>query len=405
MLTVELEIPRLHEKQRLVRAQAKRFNALNCGRRWGKTTLGIDILADDLLKGFPCAWFSPTYKMLSDVWREVVEVFQPATKTKSEQEHRIELITGGVLDMWSLDSPDSSRGRRYHLVIVDEAAMVRDLWGAWNAVIRPTLIDLTGNAWFFSTPKGRNGFYQIYNMGRDPHAPDWKSWTFSSYDNPHIPASELDAMREGESEQHFRQEILAEFVEDSGQVFRNIAANLLAPASTPEAHAEHTIVAGVDWGKQQDFTAISVGCVDCMREVARDRFNQIDWEFQRGRLKVLFDAWHIHAILVEQNSIGDPQLEALGRDGYPVMGFQTTPTSKAPLIENLALALERTEWQFQPDAVWTGELEAYERKVSAITGRSQYNAPEGMHDDTVIARALMVRAANSINKVTIAFAG
>ena len=73
------------------------------------------------------------------------------------------------------------------------------------------------------------------------------------------------------------------------------------------------------------------------------------------------------------------------------MGFETTASSKPPLIENLALAFEREEFQFQDDPIWTAELEAYERKVSVSTGRSQYGAPEGMHDDTVIARALMLK--------------
>lgn len=73
-----------------------------------------------------------------------------------------------------------------------------------------------------------------------------------------------------------------------------------------------------------------------------------------------------------------------------VVGFVITGSNKAPLIENLALAFERTEWQFQSDPIWTAELEAYERKVSTVTGRSSYNAPEGIHDDTVIARSLMI---------------
>ncbi len=76
-----------------------------------------------------------------------------------------------------------------------------------------------------------------------------------------------------------------------------------------------------------------------------------------------------------------------------INGFVITATSKSQLIENLALAIEREEWQFLPDPVARGELEAYERTVSAATGRSSYSAPEGLHDDTVIARALMVRAA------------
>jgi hypothetical protein len=98
-------------------------------------------------------------------------------------------------------------------------------------------------------------------------------------------------------------------------------------------------------------------------------------------------------LLAESNAMGEPIIEQLRRDGVNVHGFMTTASSKPPLIENLALALERAEWQFQDDPVWTAELEAYERKVSATTGRSQYSAPEGVHDDTVIARALMLRDA------------
>jgi len=83
----------------------------------------------------------------------------------------------------------------------------------------------------------------------------------------------------------------------------------------------------------------------------------------------------------------------------PVSGFQTTATSKPRLIESLALAFEKEEFQFQDDPIWTGELEAYERKVSLTTGRSSYSAPTGMHDDTVIARALMLKAAQGYGRV------
>ena len=80
----------------------------------------------------------------------------------------------------------------------------------------------------------------------------------------------------------------------------------------------------------------------------------------------------------------------LQRQGLPVIGFTTTAQTKPPLIENMALAFERGEWQWQADPVWTAELEAYERTVSPTTGRSSYSAPAGSHDDTVIARALML---------------
>jgi len=100
--------------------------------------------------------------------------------------------------------------------------------------------------------------------------------------------------------------------------------------------------------------------------------------------------------MVELNSIGEPGFEALERAGLPVVAFETTAVSKPPLIENLSLIFQRTEWQFQADRLWTTELEAYERKVNPNTGRSNYSAPEGMHDDTVIARSLMAWAGSNV---------
>lgn len=374
--------------------EARRFNVVDCGRRFGKTTLGLDRAADPNVLAYPVGWFSPTYKMLIEVWREAVRMLGPITVRRNSTERRIELLTGGVFECWSLDNPDAARGRKYKRIIVDEAAMIPALMDAWQQVLRPTLIDYGGDAWFLSTPKGRNGFWQMWQWGQDPEMAEWMSWQMPTNANPKIDVAEIEAMRQTMPERIFQQEVLAEFLEGEGSVFRNIAACLHAPQTTPEAHKGHTIVAGCDWAKQNDFTTFSFGCVDCKVEVARDRFNKIDYVFQRGRLRAMCDLWQPSAVLTELNSIGEPVFEELQRAGLPVIGFTTTATTKPPLIENLALAFERTEWQFQADPVWTGELEAYERTVSTVTGRSSYSAPEGLWDDTVIARALMVWQAN-----------
>ena len=74
-------------------------------------------------------------------------------------------------------------------------------------------------------------------------------------------------------------------------------------------------------------------------------------------------------------------------------GFSTTSTSKPPLIESLALAFEKHEAKWLPDVIGAAELEAYEMKISPMTGRPSYSAPAGLHDDTVMARALAWRGA------------
>src|SRR5262245_48522443 len=145
--TIGLNLPALYPVQARVIQEATRFNVVCCGRRWGKTVLGMDRLIHTTLQGKPAAWFSPTTKLMADAWRTVRSGLSPITLEKSEQEKRLELIGGGIIEFWSLDSPDSGRGRKYALVVIDEAAMFADLEEAWQQAIRPTLTDLQGSAW------------------------------------------------------------------------------------------------------------------------------------------------------------------------------------------------------------------------------------------------------------------
>ena len=145
----------------------------------------MDRLIHPALQGKPVAWFAPNYRLLAEVWRELQTRLQPVLKSFSQQDRRLELHGGGTIEMWSLGSPDSGRGRKYATVIVDEAATVRDLEEAWHS-IRPMLTDLQGEAWFLSTPKGMNYFKALYDRGQDPERPDWASWQMPTGENPHI---------------------------------------------------------------------------------------------------------------------------------------------------------------------------------------------------------------------------
>jgi predicted phage terminase large subunit-like protein len=218
MSILTLQLPRPHSAQRRVLHEARRFNVLACGRRWGKTTFGIERLVKPALEGYPVAWFSPTYKMLSEVWRTFSTTLRPVIKRVNAQEHRLELVTGGIVDMWSLDSPDVARGRKYKRVAVDEAAMIRALLEAWQQVIRPTLADYEGEADFYSTPKGFNDFHELFKLGEQ--GGDWAAWQMPTTENPYIKASEVEAMRAEMMGHIFEQEILARFVALDGALFK-----------------------------------------------------------------------------------------------------------------------------------------------------------------------------------------
>lgn len=197
--------------------EAGRFNTLCCGRRWGKTTLSEDLLispdveTNGCLNGFPTSYFAPTYKMLMEVWREVNQTLYGVINNKSETEKRIELFGGGVIDFWSLEDPNSIRGRKYKRAVVDEAAVARNLQEAWLRVIRPTLTDMQGDAWFLSTPKGKNNyFYDLFQMPEK--FGDWKRWQMPTSSNPFIPSEEIAQAENQLDPLTFAQEFLASFI-------------------------------------------------------------------------------------------------------------------------------------------------------------------------------------------------
>jgi len=347
--------------------------------------LGIDLASDMLLEGYPVGWFSPTYKMLLDVWRDLTVALNPFMTRKSVQERRIETVNGGTLDMWSLDNPDTARGRKYGRVIVDEAAMVPALMDAWQLVIRPTLVDYQGDGFFLSTPKGRNGFWQMYQWGLDAEVNEWASWQMPTAYNPYMSEVEIEDMRATMPERIFQQEILAMFIEDSGGVFRRVAeAATAAPLDRGIPGGQYII--GADWGRSNDFTVFTVLDVRTKQMVYLDRFTQIDYNIQAGRLKALYNRFPGSNIIAEYNSMGGPIVERLQMEGLPVTGFVTTSKSKEPLIRALESAFENGEIGILNEPVLIGELQAYEQERMASGWR--FSAPEGMHDDTVISLAL-----------------
>lgn len=381
-----VHLPRPYAAQAQILTEAKRFNVVACGRRFGKTTLGINRLVDAALQGKPAAWFSPTYKMLAEVWRDVVRAVMPVTLRRNAQQHRLELLTGGVIDMWSLDTPDVARGRKYGRAIIDEAAMVANLGESWQAIIRPTLADLQGDLWALSTPKGRNFFWQMWTWGTDPGQSEWASWQMPTATNPYIVQTEIDAMRRDMPERTFAQEVMATFLEDAGGVFRNVLAAATAKGQQGPVNG-HQYVIGVDWAKSADFTVFAVMDATAGELAHMDRFNQIDYEVQVGRLQVLCERFKPVAVLPERNSIGEPLMERLSRMGLPVQPFTTSNASKAAVIDGLALALERQELAILNDAQLIAELQSYEME-RLPSGLMRYQAPEGMHDDCVMALAL-----------------
>jgi terminase large subunit-like protein len=374
---LEVHLPERHLAQAQIVAEAERFNVLQCGRRFGKTTLGVDLAVDKALERLPVGWFAPTYKFLDEAWRDVLRAIRDVVATVDKQQKRIELYGGGVIEFWSLDHPDPGRSRKYARVIVDEAGIVRDLEEIWTQSIRPTLTDLKGDAWFLGTPKGRNYFHTLYLRGQQGD-PRWKSWRFATVQNPYLDPAEIEEARTELPDLAFRQEYLGEAVEDGSNPFgiAFIHACIL-PLSTAKPRAY-----GVDLAKSVDHTVVLA--LDAERRTCSFNRFQLPWKetFEKVR-----DIIGKVPALVDSSGVGDPILERLTREGGEnFQGFKFTSTVRQQLLEGLAASIQKQEIRF-PDGPIVRELESFGYEYTR-TGGVKYLAPEGVHDDCVMALAL-----------------
>jgi len=382
-------LPGVHAGQAEVLTSPARFRILNCGRRWRKssTVLIALIRAAESKPNSLYWWVWPTGPMGQTGWDMLRRACAGRVEVW-ESRRRVRFPQGGEIWVKSADHEDGLRGAGLDGLAIDEC---RDIDArAWHEVLRPAITDKHGWAMFLSTPRGYDWFHMLYQQAENK--PDWARWTFTTPDNPDIDPHEIEQARQDMPERLFRQEIMAEFIADAGSVFRGVDAScVVAEPELPQAHPGHSFVFGCDWGKHDDFTALTVLCRECSRVVEWDHFNQIDYIFQRGRLAALAARWNPTTILAESNSIGEPNIEMLQREGLPVIPFETTATSKPLLIESLSLALERG--QVRAPCEYAGELRAYEMTRNEHTGRPRYGAPAGLHDDRVMSLALAWYAA------------
>jgi hypothetical protein len=405
MPTLEIDVKALHPAQQQVASEAKRFNVLCAGRRFGKNELAVHLIIECALRGSPVGYFAPTNPLLSDAWRELSRVLTPVTVRKREDEHRLEFIGGGRLECWSLEAIGAGRGRKYRRVIIDEAATYSKLESAFNEDIRPTLTDLRGDAWFLSTPRGRNAFWRYFRQGQSPDHPDWMSWQFPSAANPHLPDGEVESARRSMPERAYGQEYLGLFIEETGGVFRNI------DASIDRGRKEASIITdralqfslGVDVARHNDYTVLTILDNRGVQHY-HERFREVSWPRQIAAIvratKVLGEIAEksrppgsrplrvsVPTILLDTTGVGDVVYDALSAKALFMVRYTFTYASRRRLMDNCASMLENGRLRLMDIREQEEELIAYEYTTTPA-GNVVMSAPEGSNDDCVCALAL-----------------
>lgn len=366
------------------------------GTRGGKSAVAAYIALLEVLKTHRRAWVvSPTYDLSKkiysylalwlgnafpeDIKKGIIRLSDRAGEMKIEN-----YATGSWIEFKSADNPTSLLGEELDLAIIDECSRVKR--EIWESYISQRLSSRQGKAVFISTPFGRNWFFELYNKAKQ--RPEEFCYHFSTKDNPYFPLERWKKAKEEIPWRVFQQEYLAVFLADAAGVFREIKKCIAGEEEEPK---NHLYTMGVDLGRYHDFTVICV--VDRMTHhlVHFERFNQIDWTFQKKRIMSAAKRYNPD-ILIDSTAItvGDAYVRELEDADLSVKGYKIgSNVAKRQLIEKLSIFIDKTAITFPPIEVLIDELESFSYELTP-SGNIRYEAPEGMFDDCVIALALAV---------------
>jgi hypothetical protein len=271
-----------------------RFMALRCGRRFGKTALAKSWAAQGLLQGEEVGWFAPEHKHMAEVYADLKATLASLLVASAKTPPALRLSTGGRVDFWSLENPISARGRRYHRVVIDEAAFAKNgdvssddsMMAIWEKAIKPTLFDYGGTALVCSNSAGKNPDNFFYNLCNDPRY-GFVEFHAKTMDNPLLPKRAdgepegvwrerrsrfLEDLRVNNDPLVYAQEYMAEFVDWSGAAFFSREKLLVENRPVPLPPRCDAVFAVIDTasktGTDNDATAVTFFAYDTIGRIS-----------------------------------------------------------------------------------------------------------------------------------------
>jgi predicted phage terminase large subunit-like protein len=253
------------------------------GRRFGKSRLAAWTLIIEALKSKEKDVFyvAPTFQQAKDImWTVLKELGHEVIKTVHENTAVITLVNDRKIYLKGSDRPDTMRGVGLAYVVVDEYADMKPQ--VFEQILRPALSDVKGGALFIGTPKGRNHFYELYQMAQRDEDEDWVSFHFTSFDNPLLDPKEIEAAKKSMSSFSFRQEYLASFEAASSELFKEEWIHYVDSDDTPS--------------DGQYYIAVDLAGFEDVSKQASNKKKHLD-ESAIAVVKVTLDGWFVDTIV------------------------------------------------------------------------------------------------------------
>lgn len=274
----------------------QRFKVIVAGRRTGKSNLSIKkIIAAGLEapKGSAVLYVGPTQAQTRQIaWDAIIDQGRDVIKASHVNSMDITLINGVKIHLRSAENPDTLRGLKLYFVVIDEAAFIKDQ-KIWTESIRPALSDLKGEAWFISSPAGRNWLYDLYKYALEGKDPEWAAWHKTTFDNPTIDPKEIEAAKRTLSSFSFKAEYLASFDTAGADVFK---AEWIKEGSIPDSGSYviaidlagfENISDGSQNKKRLDETAIAVVKIGNDNKWYVDKIEHGRWDIKETCMRIL----------------------------------------------------------------------------------------------------------------------
>lgn len=366
-----------------------RIVCIKAGRRTGKTyNFALWLIQQaDTYENSPCLWIDTKQ---ANIDKYVDRYFKPLLVKMNHwqfcdwnaQKKILKMKRGSYIDFGSAERPEMLEGFGYKFAVLNEAGIILKKKTLWENTIYPMIKN--AQVRIIGTPKGKNTFETLYRQY--PH------YSFTAYDSPYWTEDEINQAKGTMTAEAFSQEIMADFIEGAGAVFRNIYENVSGQLLEAPINGSRYALSA-DLAKHTDFTVILIGDLDTKQVVYHERFNQIDWGLQKSRIIEAYNRFNCVNGIIDATGVGDGVFDDLINAGLNIEGFKFTATTKQELVSNLSIAMDNKTISYPNIETLTDELSlyAYEQRAN---GQFSYSAPEGFHDDEVMALALLNRVLN-----------
>jgi len=288
------------------------------------------------------------------------------------------------------------RGYAASMVICDEASWISEK--AITQVLFPMLTTTQGYAIFLSTPWDKNHFFYRAFIN-----PQYSVHKVKSEQCPLVTKEFLEEMKQNMTHEAYLMEYEAEFVEALNSYFPQALIRACVElaqklgvefyGSLEATFPSGDYYAGVDFGKLQDYSVITV----LQREGdALKLFYMYQFPLETpytqviGHLVRANQKFQFRSVLVDQTGVGEPVLEEIRNQGLRnVEGVKFTVQTKEELLTSLKIAMEQNRLAIPYHRQLCQQINEQQYEYSK-SGHLQFSHPENSHDDMLWALALAV---------------